>query len=390
MKIRRMRIIFPINDEIVLKVKMRWKESGRMRSILCFVAGGVVCAAVSSCERTPENVMGKEAMASFMADMHMGEAVIDLDYSSFPNDSTRKALKQSICAAHGVDQELVDSSFSWYGHHIEKYIDVYDRTIEIIQERQRNLASSLSSQIAIAGDSVAIWTGPGHVLVSDKMPSRILTFNFEPDSTWQKGDIFMLRYLPVNPTGKIESRIMVDYDNGVTGYISDATVTQRGINEQRLQVDSTLVPTRIYGYITYPANEGSYEIDSIAVVRMRHYIMPHAYLSHKRFTYGMSADELRRRKEANATDSVPADSISATESFPDSVASRPAITTPRSLRRERNNADLPVSSADAAHTEHRQSAAEHKVTPESRKAAANRRSASQQTMQRRQIKKTKD
>lgn len=358
-----------------------------MRCILNFVVGGVVCAVISSCDRTPENIMGKEAMASFMADMHMGEAVIDFDYSSFPNDSTRKVLKQSICAAHGVDQELVDSSLGWYGRHIEKYIEVYDRTIEIIQERQRNLASSLSSQMAIAGDSVAIWTGPGHVLVSDRMPSRILTFNFEPDSTWQKGDIFMLRYLPVNPTGKIESRIMVDYDNGVTGYISEVTVTQRGINEQRLQVDSTLVPTRIYGYITYPLNEGSYEIDSIAVVRMRHYVMPNSYLSHRRFTYGMSAEDLRKKKEANERDSVPVDSVISDDAH-DVGQARHLVNASRNHRAERNNADLPVSSAESSHTEHRQRAADHKVTPESRKAAANRRAASQQTLQRRQIKKT--
>ncbi len=383
-------IIFPITSEKVLKVKMRRKQSGILRSILCFAVGGVACAAVSSCDRTPENVMGKEAMASFIADLHMGEAVIDLDYSSFPNDSARKALKQSICMAHGVDQELVDSSFSWYGHNIEKYIEVYDRTIEIIQERQRNLASSLSSQIAIAGDSVAIWTGPGHVLVSDRMPSRILTFNFEPDSTWQKGDIFMLRYLPVNSTGNIESRVMVDYDNGVTGYINETSVTPRGINEQRLQVDSTLVPTRVYGYITYPANEGSYEIDSIAVVRMRHYVMPNAYLSHKRFTYGMSPEDLRRRKELHERDSVGDGAIPVVGESADSLPSRPKIAPSRNQRVVRNTSDLPVSSAGTAHTEHRQSAADHKATPESRRAAANRRAASQGTMQRRQLKKTNE
>ena len=45
-----------------------------------------------------------------MADIHMGEAVIDYNYSEFPNDSTRKMLKQSIYDAHGVDASTVDTS----------------------------------------------------------------------------------------------------------------------------------------------------------------------------------------------------------------------------------------------------------------------------------------
>lgn len=352
-----------------------------MRSMACFIAGGILCAGISSCERTPENVMGKEAMASLMADLHMGEAVIDMEYSLFPNDSTRKALKQSIYTAHGVDQAMVDTSFSWYGHHIEKYIEVYDRTIEIIQERQRNLASSISSQIAIAGDSVAIWTGPGHILVSDKVPSRILTFDFEPDSTWQNGDIFMLRYLPVNQTGPIESRILVDYDNGLTGYITETQSTPRGVTEQRIQVDSTYVPTRVYGYISFPDNEGSYEIDSISVVRMRHYVMPHAYLSHRKFTYGVPMSDLRRRGQA---DIQQGDSITTQASDSAATSVHRPVSSPRSARMERKATDLPVSSSDGTQTEHRKSAAEHKATPESRKAAANR----NQNLQRRQIKRT--
>ena len=125
---------------------------------------------------------------------YTGEAVIDFNYSKFPNDSTRKMLKQSIYAAHGVTAETVDTSFVWYGNHIEEYIKVYDRTIEILKERQQDFASATSAQIAISGDSVAVWNGPQRVIVHEEMPSRVITFSLVPDSTWQNGDIYTLRY----------------------------------------------------------------------------------------------------------------------------------------------------------------------------------------------------
>lgn len=323
-----------------------------------------------SCDNTPENVLGKEDMASLMADVHMGEALIDYNYASFPTDSTKKVLKQSIFAAHGVDQATVDTSLVWYGKHIEDYIKVYERTIEIIKERQLDLALEASSQIAIAGDSVAIWHGPGHIVVSDRMPSRLVTFNFTPDSTWQNGDIFMLRYVPVQQNASITSRILVDYDNGTTGYVDDA-VTQRGAMVQRIQVDSALTPLRVYGYMQMPAEKNSAcEIDSISVVRMRHYMMPNTYISQRRFNNGIDVSKKRVSRLEASGDMATGDETGSVHA----VAPLRPHSEPRHLQRAAQRADdLPASSANREPSEHRKGAAEHRATPESRRQAAERR-----------------
>ena len=97
-----------------------------------------ITVSATSCRHTPEGVLEQEEMAQLMADIHMGEALVDFNYSTYPNDSTRKMLKQSIYAAHKVTAEEVAPSLEWYGKHIEDYITVYDRTLEIIQQRQSN------------------------------------------------------------------------------------------------------------------------------------------------------------------------------------------------------------------------------------------------------------
>ena len=255
-----------------------------------FLNSLLVCACaigISSCSKTPEGVLNQEEMASLMADIHMGEAVIDYNYSTFPNDSTRKMLKQSIYLAHGVDQEIVDTSFVWYGNHIEDYIKVYDRAIEIIQDRQRDYVNASNSQITIAGDSVEVWNGPRHVIVNNRIPASFITFNVRPDSIWQNGDVYMLSYKTISNSQPVKSKLLVDYSDGSTSYV-DKIVNEKSKNLLRIQVDSTLTPLRVYGYINIPANQQSYyEVDSIALTRMRKNLFEKSYMINTVFRNGI-------------------------------------------------------------------------------------------------------
>ncbi|MDE5941587.1 MAG: DUF4296 domain-containing protein, partial [Muribaculaceae bacterium] len=252
-------------------------------------AGIIFAALVASCNKTPDNVLDQEEMALLMADIHTGEAVIDYNYSMFPDDSTRKVLKQSIFRAHGVDQETVDTSFVWYGNHIEEYIKVYDRTIEIIQDRQRDFARANNAQITIAGDSVEVWNGPRHIVVSNNTPMRYIPFSLVPDSTWQKGDVYMLSCKPINMQQGVNGKLLVDYSDGSTRY-TDNTLTEKAKNVLRLQVDSTLTPSRVYGYLELPAANSTYEVDSIALTRMRKNITGRTYYSYKVFRNGIDPE----------------------------------------------------------------------------------------------------
>ena len=311
-------------------------------------------ALLPSCRQTPDGVLGEDEMASLMADIHIGEAVVDYNYSQFPNDSTRKLLLQSIYEAHGVTDAQVDSSFSWYGNHIEDYLKVYERTIELIKQKQQDLASAASSQIAISGDSVAVWNGPSHLTFNDKTPSRIITFELTPDSTWNKDDVYMLRYKPLINSDGVKSRILVDYSNGRTTYV-DETLGRGLATTQRIELDSTLTPVRLYGYITVKNGAAEMEIDSIALIRMRRYMLNNAYVFSRRFDYGVDVN-----KAVKDTVSTTADSII------DAPLRPTGFETPnRPVRAESSQlkapaaakiGDLPGSSASQGASEHRRNA----------------------------------
>ncbi len=344
------------------------------------ISTAILCHA-TACQKKPEGILDKEEMATLMADIHMGEAVIDYNYSEFPNDSTRKMLKQSIYDAHGVDASTVDTSFVWYGNHIEEYIKVYDRTIEIIQDRQRDYASAANAQIAIAGDSVDVWNGFRHIIVNSATPSNIITFNMTPDSTWHKGDVYMLRYKPINTQASIKSRLLVDYSNGTTHYV-DESFRDKIQNSIKLPIDSTLTPLKVYGYIEIPANNTStFEIDSLALIRMRHHLIRHTYLPKKTFHNDISAVTTANPDSVTNLD---ADiySISIDEQSKNTYQRQ---TSSNHHRQAASVSNMPESSATSARqTEHRQTASKHKVDRATNAATKFRANHRQQVMQKQQ------
>jgi len=338
--------------------------AGIYRATMHLCASALLAFTFSGCNKTPEGVLQQEDMAQLMADIHLGEAMIDFNYTTYPNDSTRKMLKQSIFAAHNVSAEQVDTSFVWYGNHIEEYIKVYDRTIEIIQERQRNTANAAHAQISVAGDSVQVWSGPQRLIVSTRMPSRIITFSLPPDSTWKKGDIYTLSYKLINSQSQVNSRILVDYAEGITGY-SDETTTQHTTSLLQIQPDSTLTPVRIYGYMAFnPENNKAFEVDSILLTRVRKDLMPRIYLRQNMFAYTASDDN------GDETETVVNNTSAAT------YTPRHNATSPKKRPEARITNDLPQSSSQLRRSsEHRDDAQQHKPTPAQRRDAARQRNA---------------
>lgn len=337
-------------------------SSGRPSHAPAYVSvAAIVLLLLSGCKKTPEYVLDREEMAQLLADIHMAEAVIDFNYSDFPSDSTRKLLKQSVYEAHGVTAEQVDTSFVWYGNNIEEYIKVYDRTIEILHQRQSDFVSANSAQIAIAGDSVAVWRGPERIMVSEDMPSRIVTFSVSPDSTWKAGDIYTLQYKPINGQSEVTARLLVDYAGGLTQYVNRSN-SMRFPNRLQIQVDSTETPLRVYGYLAFkPEKNIRFEIDSISLTRQRKDLIQGFNARPEIFLTGELAEtEVKEDSTEVAVDAM---------DYRAAMHRRPTTERHRPLAEE---VDAPKSSSANNATEHRQDASQHKPTATQRKEARER------------------
>ncbi|MDE6100051.1 MAG: DUF4296 domain-containing protein [Paramuribaculum sp.] len=240
-------------------------------------SAAVSLAMLCACSGRPSEVLSKEEMAQLLADIHTGESVVESLSRTFPDDSTRRAFLQAIYEKHGVSRQQVDSSFSWYGYHLEKYMEVYDRTVEILEarlEKAQEIAGATAEGVAelsvnLQGDSVDVWPGFRWRRFSANMPNDHITFNILTDNNWERGDVYTLRTKFLDNHGPVSFAIAAEYNDGRREYIA-ATQPGDGWHEIRFALDSARSAQRIYGVIAYTTSPGeTVFIDSISLYRTR-------------------------------------------------------------------------------------------------------------------------
>lgn len=256
---------------------------------ICLLCLAILCI---GCNSTPNNVLSQDEMARLLADIHIGESVVEANREEYDIDSMKKALKQSIYIKHNVTQEQVDTSFVWYGQNIEKYIEVYDKIIAIIEDDMRNVKISADDmQFVVAGDSADAWPGSRYRLLTALAPDKFLSFSINSDDNWADGDVYEWKLKLLNNQSTINWTIAVDYTDGSSEY-KNILVSQDGWHDLTLYCDSTKTPSRVYGVVL--ANLKSHErihIDSISLIRTR--LNPQSYrrrFSQQSFEYGITQD----------------------------------------------------------------------------------------------------
>lgn len=230
-----------------------------------------VVALLCSCSKVPRGVIQPEKMARLMADVHTAEGVIDINHRKFHTDSSRQVLRQSVYMRHGVTPEQVDSSLAWYGRNITYYMDVYDRTIEILDQRliESGNRVAAAAALSIAGDSVDVWPSARLIRVNDRLPSKLFTFSYDSDPNWEPGDSYTWRAKFFNSTELNRWGIVAEYDDGTLEYQA-VNVSGDGWHEMVFVTDSTLTAKRIYGFLS-AANKPGLEmvLDSVEMIRKR-------------------------------------------------------------------------------------------------------------------------
>lgn len=254
----------------------------------------------AGCHGVPSEVIQPEEMAQLMADVHTGEALVDMNRREYETDSAKQAFKQSVYARHGVTSAQVDSSMAWYGRNITRYMDVYDRTIEILEHRLTETGNRVAAEAALsmAGDSVDVWPHPRYLAISPKSPTAIITFHFNADENWEPGDYYTWRTKILNNGGQSEWSIAGTYTDGSVETVYNGFGGD-GRREILFRSDSTRILRSLSGYMRAALpDEGPVRLDSIELVR-------------KRLDPGLYNERYRQRRVSGYAmpDSTSADSI---------------------------------------------------------------------------------
>ncbi|MDE5608506.1 MAG: DUF4296 domain-containing protein [Muribaculaceae bacterium] len=234
------------------------------------LASALLAATFAGCKHVPSGVIRPDKMSELLADIYQGESMVEYNSNIYFTDSTKKVVKQSIFAANGVTQTDFDSSLVWYGHNIGEFVKVCDGAIAILETRLEEIPpDAVASSIRVAGDSAQVWALPTYYRITDKAPSHYISFLLDSDDEWQPGDTYDLNMKITPGASPVRTTLAVDYDNGLTQYINASSATT-GWLKTHLQIDSTMTPTRVYGFINFdPAAGEIIYLDSVSLLRSR-------------------------------------------------------------------------------------------------------------------------
>lgn len=256
------------------------------------VTAALLLIATSGCNSVPGYVIPPDSMAELLADIYTAESIVDINRTSYMTDSMKKVMKQSVYLKHGVTEQQVDTSFVWYGHHIEQYVEIYDKVIEILEKGVAQ-ASATGTKFGIAGDSVDTWQWSRHYALTKFSPSRIITFDLPKDENWQKGDVYAWAMKTINNRMPLKWGISAEYPDGTVEYCQ-SDINGEGWNKLQYVSDSTQIPLRIAGYVITTGNgrEDNIYLDSISLIRDR--IKPGIY--HQRYRQRSISDRNASRE----------------------------------------------------------------------------------------------
>lgn len=244
----------------------------KLTSLIRTVVVTTVVMTATSCNKVPDYVIKPDDMASLLADIHIGESFVESNYAKYQSDSARMLVKQSVVFDHGYTMEQVDTSFMWYGGHLGLYEEIYDKTIQILEDRIRENNSSRSAALRseMSGDSTDVWTGARRYELRPTMPSQFIRFDIPVEANRPKGDMYTLRASYTNLSTMTKWNIQGAYEDGTIEFVQ-VRFSGGGKHEMTFYADSTKNLKRLYGsmYIDLD-NENPLAttiMDSVSMVR---------------------------------------------------------------------------------------------------------------------------
>lgn len=265
----------------------------------------LIVVMVMACSRVPSGVIPPGDMAELLADLHEGEGVVESERQSFATDSMRMLLRESIYRRHDVTRQQVDSSMMWYGKNIEKYMEVYDEVIEILDKRLADANSNTSrpaqngsvyQSVSLEGDSIDVWTQLHYRRFYDSGGNNFVTYRMNKDRNWQPGDSYTLNFKAINTRKPVDVAMLVEYTDGTSDY-SHRQFPHSGWNDLKITHTPDKEASTMSVVISYePARKEVAYIDSISLIRR------HSRNTVRRPVEADVADTVEHRNNGNSND----------------------------------------------------------------------------------------
>lgn len=212
------------------------------------------CLLSAGCNKRPEGVLSEKETIELLTDLEMAQAY----FSTSPpgHGITKDALTKSVLEKHGVSQEELDSTISYYGRNIDEYYLLYQKIEKNLQTKNGRLEGNK------AGDD--IWPYNRFAAFMRGQLADGLTFSFPADDL-EPGSTLDWAMRLTNAEG-IEMTLGVEYENGISSIVKKNTAGNTSVH-LNLITDTTFSAKRIFGHLSVPTHTLPLWADSIRLIR---------------------------------------------------------------------------------------------------------------------------
>ena len=209
---------------------------------LIYIIIGVVILTVSCKPQVPKGVIQPDKMEDVLVDYHLAKAMATQNYDpSVDRDYRQQLYIAAVFRKHGITQALSK---------------MYRRVSDRLDKKALALGATEGAigryaSLNANGDTANIWTGNLNFLLSPIPPRNRVDFEIEVDSTFRKGDTFLLQFYSdyVYQSGMKEGMVLMSIDYEGDTIVSRFThFTVSGINQLRFEGLADLMPKRLRGF----------------------------------------------------------------------------------------------------------------------------------------------
>lgn len=149
-------------------------------------------AACSGNDR-PKRVFSPKMMENVMHDYHLAQA---MDRMNEHIDSAAVGSVATVLKKYGITQADLDSSLSYYAHHIDDLKKIYDNVNTRLTAEAEEMGirkSQTANSFSESGDTTDIWQNVRFATISTAPLNRMTEFEIQSDTSFYQRDMFQLQ-----------------------------------------------------------------------------------------------------------------------------------------------------------------------------------------------------
>ena len=215
----------------------------------------VVCVFVACKPGTPSRYIQPDDMEDILYDYHIGQAIAQLEDGSMEQRNfDRTVYLAAVLKKHGVTRADFDSSLIYYYTRSDRFRKMYKRVADRLSDEALSLGASEGeverfATLSMNGDTANVWAGNRTAMLTPYAPYNRLSFHQKADTTFHKGDSFMLNLMVdfMYQTGTKDAVACLTArleNDSIISRVNHVSVS--GVNQLRLNVDDSLSVKELY------------------------------------------------------------------------------------------------------------------------------------------------